>query len=422
MTRPMRTSRQGLDLIKSFEGFRARSTPLGGGRWVIGYGHTRTARKGLEISEADAARILQHYDLPPIEEALQRLILAPIHQNQFDALVSFAFNLGIETFRGCDVLAHFNAGEPLRAAIAMGAWRKADINGHFITVDALVRRRAMERALFLESPRGRPVAPSPIIVPRRDTGGDEPELRDTPRRIDTSGDTPRIIDPVPEPARTPPPPPAAPPPASPERTSEETARRIGERVTRILNESPGVPPDRALGRPSPSAPPGSVAPARSDRPAAGPPSADDITAAIAAIASPPPQGDPDDREDDDNDRDNGHDSGTADRLPPPPEPGRAAPRGRTGIVIDDLEPVDLDTLDGLDSPAIDWTTLAAFAFAALLGGLTAAWGLGQVARVASGQAAFTDQWQMLIGPFAVVLGTVLAALMAYAALRSLLRR
>ncbi|MEM7711099.1 MAG: lysozyme, partial [Pseudomonadota bacterium] len=322
MQRPMRTSRQGLDLIKSFEGFRARSAALGNGRWIVGYGHTRTARDGLEISEADAAKILRHYDLPPIEAAIHRLVLATIHQNQFDALASFAFNLGLDAFRTSDVLAHVNAGEPLKAACAMGAWRRARVNGRTITIDALVRRRAMERALFLESPRGRPLAPSPIIRPERDPRIAETVLHETPAQIDTSGPAPRIVS-----GDT-----GAPNPAPAERTSEDIAKRIGERVTRILNESPGVPPDRAPDRPSPSAPaatePAASAPALRQpappTPATPPPSADDIAAAVAALADPQPDPDQTNSGPDPSD------------LPPPPK--LTTPPSRSGLVIDDLEP------------------------------------------------------------------------------------
>lgn len=151
----MRTSKAGIELIKSFEGFQPISTPIGNGRWVIGYGHVKAARKGLRISRADAESVLFEYDLPPIEDAIRRRVLAPIHQNEFDALVSFVFSIGVPAFERSDVLAYLNAGDFLRAAEAMGAWRRAYIGDRSVIVDALVRRRAAERALFLEHPGGR---------------------------------------------------------------------------------------------------------------------------------------------------------------------------------------------------------------------------------------------------------------------------
>ncbi|MEL6211451.1 MAG: hypothetical protein AAFR44_14990, partial [Pseudomonadota bacterium] len=185
-----------------------------------------------------------------------------------------------------------------------------------------------------------------------------------------------------------------------------------------LNESPGIPPDRAPDRPSPSAPaatePAASPPAlrqpASSAPATPPPSADDIAAAVAALADPQP--DPDQTDPDPTD------------LPPPPALTTPPAPARSRLVIDDLEPIDISDIPGLDParPPLDGMRLTALGLAGLLGALIAYWGFGQVGRVASGAADFTDPWQMLIGPFAVVLGTVLATLMAFSALRTILRR
>jgi lysozyme len=164
----MRTSRVGTDLIRSFEGFRAHAVKLTDGRFLIGHGHTKSAREGAVISQEDALLLLKEYDLPPVERALNEWVLSPLNQNEFDALVSFAFNIGLREFRDSAVLAHLNAGEMLAAADAMLAWRKAKLDGRLIVVDALVRRRAAEMALFLEHPGGRPAAPGVLIRPRQD--------------------------------------------------------------------------------------------------------------------------------------------------------------------------------------------------------------------------------------------------------------
>ena len=66
----MRTSAQGLELIQSFEGFRPRAARLPGGGWLIGFGHTATARAGLQISMRDALLILRHHDLPANEQQI----------------------------------------------------------------------------------------------------------------------------------------------------------------------------------------------------------------------------------------------------------------------------------------------------------------------------------------------------------------
>lgn len=165
MTRRMRTSKVGLELIKSFEGFRARAVELPSGKWTIGYSHTKTARAGLRITPADAETVLREYDLPPIEQTLSAAVLAPLSQNEFDALVSFAFNIGTSAFLRSHALAHLNSGRPLAAVDAMSNWRNATVNGRMIEVDALVRRRVMEQALFLKHPAGTPIAASDFVRP-----------------------------------------------------------------------------------------------------------------------------------------------------------------------------------------------------------------------------------------------------------------
>jgi GH24 family phage-related lysozyme (muramidase) len=177
MSGRLRTSRAGLELIKSFEGFRESAARLPDGRWTIGYGHVRTAREDGRISEAEAEDLLRK-DLRPIEEALLDLIYAPINQNQFDALVSLVFNISPGQFKDSGILRSLNAGDYIGAAAGFDPWRKARIHGRVIVVDALVRRRAMEKAMFLEHPDGRPAAPTPMVTPELDvTGVDAPAIQ-----------------------------------------------------------------------------------------------------------------------------------------------------------------------------------------------------------------------------------------------------
>ncbi len=150
-----------------FEGYRRRAARLEDGRWTIGYGHTLTAREGAEVSHEDAAALLV-YDVRPIAAAVNELIYTPLTQNQFDALVAFAFNVGIDNFRRSSVLRRVNEGAMIQAACALEMWRKADFEGERIVVDALVRRRAAEKTLFLTPSDGWIPAPSPIVRPKVD--------------------------------------------------------------------------------------------------------------------------------------------------------------------------------------------------------------------------------------------------------------
>lgn len=143
----LKVSREGLLLIKSFEGFRPRAVRRRDGTLVIGYGHTKSARPGATISEAEAELLLQ-YDLLPIVEALNSRVAVSLNQHQFDALASFIFSVGVQRFEGSDVLEQLNAGAPARAAEALSGWPDRVQP----PVDAPYRRRSAERALFDAAP------------------------------------------------------------------------------------------------------------------------------------------------------------------------------------------------------------------------------------------------------------------------------
>lgn len=132
-------------LIKSFEGFRPRAVRGEDGRWVIGYGHTASARDGLTVGQQDAELLLQ-YDLLPVVKALNDGVTVPLNQHQFDALASFAVSVGVDRFLASDVLQRLNAGHEGQAADALIGWPED------VSPDDRLRRRAAERALFVADP------------------------------------------------------------------------------------------------------------------------------------------------------------------------------------------------------------------------------------------------------------------------------
>ena len=86
--------------LKEYEGLRLESYKCAGGKWTIGYGHTRGVRKGQKIDEETANKLLQE-DVEYVEKFLDEEPYAEdITQSQWDALVSFIFNLGIGNFEG----------------------------------------------------------------------------------------------------------------------------------------------------------------------------------------------------------------------------------------------------------------------------------------------------------------------------------
>ena len=98
----MNTSPKGIALIKEFEGLRLKAYKCLGGVWTIGYGHTAGVKPGMVISEAQAEEYLKA-DLIAFERYLNGLGLA-LNQNQFDALVSFIYNVGTGNFSSSTLL------------------------------------------------------------------------------------------------------------------------------------------------------------------------------------------------------------------------------------------------------------------------------------------------------------------------------
>lgn len=148
----------GLALIRKFEGFCAQPVRLPSGDWLVGHGHLRSGEPGAPVTRVEAAELLKR-DLAPVERVVNALVSKPLTQSQFDALASFVFSIGVEAFAGSQVLRKVNGGDFVAAACAMDAWRKAELDGEEAVVDALVRRRAAEKALFLKNLPSEP-APS----------------------------------------------------------------------------------------------------------------------------------------------------------------------------------------------------------------------------------------------------------------------
>lgn len=140
----MRTSQRGLSLIKSFEGLRLQAYQDSVGVWTIGYGATRGVKAGMKISKEQAERMLLN-DVQRFEPEVQRLITVPLSQNQWDALMSFTYNLGAANLESSTLRRLLNAGNYASAAQQFPRWNKA--GGQVLA--GLVRRRAAERDLFL---------------------------------------------------------------------------------------------------------------------------------------------------------------------------------------------------------------------------------------------------------------------------------
>jgi lysozyme len=139
-----RINQAGLDLIKESEGVVLHEYPDAVGVSTIGYGHTVDVRRGDKISYAEAESYLQN-DLHIYETAVSALVKVPLNDNQFAALVSFAFNVGVGALTRSTLLKCLNNGCYQSAADAFGNWVYAGDR----SLPGLVARRKAERSLFL---------------------------------------------------------------------------------------------------------------------------------------------------------------------------------------------------------------------------------------------------------------------------------
>ncbi len=140
----MRTSSRGIDLIKEFEGFRAEAYRDPVGIWTIGYGFTRGVEPGDRMTQRQADERLQA-ELAAYEDGVERATEGKVTQAQFDALVSFAWNVGIKGMAGSSVIKAHKRGDHQAAARAFALWNKAGGK----VWPGLTRRRAAEAALYL---------------------------------------------------------------------------------------------------------------------------------------------------------------------------------------------------------------------------------------------------------------------------------
>ena len=145
----MKLSNNGLNLIKEFEGCRLTAYKCAAGVWTIGYGHTGNVngnpiKSGLTITQKQADALLRE-DTISFENAVNACVLVKITQNMYDALVSFAFNVGGAALRGSTLLKKLNAKDFTGAADEFLKWNKA--GGKVLS--GLTRRRERERKLFL---------------------------------------------------------------------------------------------------------------------------------------------------------------------------------------------------------------------------------------------------------------------------------
>lgn len=141
----MKASPRCLALIKEFEGFRDKAYQDVVGVWTIGYGFTKGVKEGDTMTKAQAnARLVR--ELAAYEHGVMEATGGNCTQPQFDALCSFAWNVGIRGMQSSSVIKAHNRGDYQAAARAFALWNRAGKKEW----PGLTRRRAAEAALYLE--------------------------------------------------------------------------------------------------------------------------------------------------------------------------------------------------------------------------------------------------------------------------------
>lgn len=143
----MNVSTKGRDLIKFYEGLRLKAYKCSAGVWTIGYGHTEGVKAGQTIT-AHQAEVMFEHDLLEFENAVFTMV-GNVRQGIFDALVSFAFNLGATRLKRSSLLAYTKLGAHDLAASQFELWDNMTVNGKLVEVAGLHNRRMAERSLYL---------------------------------------------------------------------------------------------------------------------------------------------------------------------------------------------------------------------------------------------------------------------------------
>jgi len=153
--RELTLSHRGEDFVAEFEGFSSKLYNDQAGHCTIGVGHLvhlgncRESENGLEkgITRAKALTLLRT-DASSKVDAVAANVKVPLTQEQFDALVSFTFNVGEHNFETSTLLAKLNAGDVAAVPGELARWNKITVNGRKVASAGLTRRRGREGKLF----------------------------------------------------------------------------------------------------------------------------------------------------------------------------------------------------------------------------------------------------------------------------------
>ena len=139
----METSSEGISLIQKFEGCELEAYQCSAGVWTIGYGHTKDVVEGMTITKEQAEQMLVD-ELHEYENYINEYVTVALSQNQFDALVSWVYNLGPANLKASTMLKVLNSGKYEDVPAQIKRWNKAGGK----VLEGLIRRREAEACLF----------------------------------------------------------------------------------------------------------------------------------------------------------------------------------------------------------------------------------------------------------------------------------
>ena len=143
MNNELKTSQEGISLIKSFEGCELTAYRCSADVPTIGYGHTAGVSDGDTCTQEEAESMLAE-DLVEFEDYVKKYVESELQQNEFDALVAWTYNLGPANLKESTMLKELNSGNFEEVPRQMKRWNRA--GGEVL--DGLIRRREAESRLF----------------------------------------------------------------------------------------------------------------------------------------------------------------------------------------------------------------------------------------------------------------------------------
>ena len=147
----MKISKEGIALIKKFEGCELTAYKCAAGVWTIGYGHTKDVKENDVITKEEADALLEK-ELEEYTSYVNNAVTQPLNQNQIDSMVSWTYNLGPSNLKSSTALKLLNLAEYEGVPAQLKRWNKATVNGERKVLDGLVRRREAEALMFEGKP------------------------------------------------------------------------------------------------------------------------------------------------------------------------------------------------------------------------------------------------------------------------------